>query len=496
MELINICIYDIGGNPINLDIPIKGYNMNNITYLNIIKKLITNKINYKYFILFADEEQIINTIDSTFKIKMIQNKDIILNNIDFNEKTIFQIIYILYENENDVKFLDYLINSYFISYYFEDSEGITIFEHLIQLYMNCSYTIKNNIEIIKSLILTNCSHVISYINHNNDKNLILLALNNYSNTTISNNILSYGDILQHVSTELSNDIDIVQKSVNIFPLSLQYASIDLRNDFELCKMAVINNGMALEYVSYNLRDNYELVMIAVQTSLNFNKNLDLNDIDIHIISPLQFSSLRLKDDKNIVMESIISLANVMNCTNNKEWCEDSPLLFASDRLKDDSDFIDIVLNIHPQSIKYISNRLKYKKNRDSTFIINSIDKFPNIYKHVYNKLLYNRIFFINYTSKNADILEFAPFIFKNDFYIVFNIVRSNGLMLKHATAKLQNNIDIVKEAFINNPLSICYASTILKKNNIFITEIQNIFFCNKFSLYKYNIWDEIIICLQ
>jgi hypothetical protein len=167
--------------------------------------------------------------------------------------------------------------------------------------------------------------------------------------------------------EHNKDKEIYLSIIKFHPDILEYADKLLQNDFELMSMAVEEWGVsALKYASENLKDDRYIVNLAINYKQVSSKGGFV----------LEFVSETLRDDIEIVDKVMTWCLDPdsseefkyasENIKNNKEFIIDqlefftdhfdNPvfLQYISSELKNDTEFIKELIEINPNSIKYVS----------------------------------------------------------------------------------------------------------------------------------------------
>lgn len=169
-------------------------------------------------------------------------------------------------------------------------------EYLHDVFKNASEQLKNNRELVLSLVKLN-GRTLKYASNilKNDKEIVWKALKNdlnafkYISDDLKNDkkivlfvIKQAGVLYQYVSETLKNDREIALLSMKTYGLSLQYASETFKNDYEIVLTAVSQFGYALVYASDELKNNKSIVLAAIS-----NEPFALNDASDRIKMELQ-----------------------------------------------------------------------------------------------------------------------------------------------------------------------------------------------------------------
>jgi len=127
------------------------------------------------------------------------------------------------------------------------------------------------------------------INLRSDKEIVMLS------------VMDNGKNLRQASIELKNDKEIVLVAVKSYGEVLEYASDELRNDPDIVLAAVSQNGAALKFASEELKNNREIALKSVRNKHAYILNSAL--------PALAYIGNNLKDDKEIILESLVHVLN-------------------------------------------------------------------------------------------------------------------------------------------------------------------------------------------
>lgn len=112
------------------------------------------------------------------------------------------------------------------------------------------------------------------------------------------------------------------------------ANDELKNDYSFIKEALSIDGQLLEYVDAKYQDDINLVKIAVKT----------RKIKIAFNTALQYASLRLRDNKEVVLEAVKT--------------NGFALQYASLRLRDDLEVVLAAVDNYGQALQWASEKLR------------------------------------------------------------------------------------------------------------------------------------------
>jgi hypothetical protein len=190
-------------------------------------------------------------------------------------------------------------------------------EYLHEVFKNASEQLKNNRELVLSLVKLN-GRTLKYASNilKNDKEIVWEALKNDLNA------------FKYISDDLKNDRKIVLFVIKEAGVLYQYVSENLRNDREIALLSMKTHGLSLEFVSKTFKNDYEIVLTAVK----------------HFSSALHYASDEMKNNKSIVLAAVKS--------------EPFALVYASDELKNDFDIVFVAVTEKGNSLTYASDELK------------------------------------------------------------------------------------------------------------------------------------------
>ena len=183
----------------------------------------------------------------------------------------------------------------------------------------------------------------------------------------------------------------------------------------------------LEFAPEELSADFEVVFNAVK---NFSACYSSSDI------PLQFASLKLRDDSTIVTTAIA------RCN--------SSFKFASERLKLSRSFVETAIAIDPMVLEYVDS--VFKNNKEIVLLATSfkyrylMDNIP--FEFASDSLKKNREFVLQIVKIDGEALQFADETFKNDKEIALAAIAENKNAFDFISKQLQRDKDIL-EAYNN-----------------------------------------------
>ena len=337
----------------------------------------------------------------------------------FDTNIISEYYYILVNNN------DYIYTNLYDIYEIKFNKNIILDDlNIIFLPYN-----KNNVEYIKKqsdIFYSDIIQIPLVDNFNfpddklkNDKLFILMAVN-HSNK-----------IYDKISDELKYDKQIIYNAALYDYECLQYIPYEYKNDKEFMIFYIKLRGSNIKYASDELKNNKELINIAIN-----------ND----------FSS-------RYVLE------------------------YLNDSYKDDEEFIKLILNKFPECFKFISNRLKNKKeiallsvkkyslnivyvsdnlSLDYDIVYAAINDDPTLYHYIHKSFFNDKKFILlclknNINTNGYDEENYEYFLrdlndeFKDDKEIVIACIKKSCKNIIYCSNRLKYNKEVILTA-INN----CY----------------------------------------
>jgi hypothetical protein len=150
------------------------------------------------------------------------------------------------------------------------------------------------------------------------------------------------DILEYADKLLQNDFELMSMAVEEWGASaLKYASENLQNDRYIVNLAInytqvsSKGGFVLEFVSETLRDDVEIVGKVMTWCLDPDSSEEF-----------KYASENIKNNKEFIIDQLEFFSENF----------DNPvfLQYISSELKNDTEFINELIEINPNSIKYVS----------------------------------------------------------------------------------------------------------------------------------------------
>lgn len=247
-----------------------------------------------------------------------------------------------------------------------------------------------------------------------------------------------GHALQHVSTSLQNEKQLVLMAVKQNGFALVHASKSLQNDREVVMAAVQEKGCSLIHASKALQNDKEIVSEAVKKShgvalIHASKTLK-SDKDFVLTAmtsgyALRYVSESLKNDKEIVLAAV------------KRNCE--AYQFASHTLKTD---IDVILEATSGASK-LSAEVFQRMNRilDQEFIIETLQN--EAYKQGRNILCFALSIGLPWKYGMKKIVQNNP----NDYRSLDEKTGLFPVMLAAASYHAASNLDMIYEVLLSCP---------------------------------------------
>ena len=254
-----------------------------------------------------------------------------------------------------------------------------------------------------------------------------------------------GEAIKHASARLRGDKEIILAAAtgeygkwNSYTV-LSFASTELQDDRDVVLHCVKNDGYAIEHASARLRADKEIILAAARglnsatvLKLASTELQDDREVVLHCVKndgkAIKHASARLRGDKEIILAW-------------KWWRSDNLLSFASTELQDDR---EVVLHCVKNdgchdgyAIKHASARLR----GDKEIILAAARK-----------------------GYSATVLSFASTELQDDREVVLHCVENDGDAIKHASARLRGDKEIILAAARkwNSDTVLSFASTELQ----------------------------------
>ncbi len=165
--------------------------------------------------------------------------------------------------------------------------------------------------------------------------------------------------------ENKSDKEIFQISITFHPGILAFADENITDDIEFMTIAVEEWGInALKYSSERIKDNREIVNEAINYSSNYGSGCVLeyvsdnlrNDIEIvefamnccldpDTFEELQYASYEIRSNRNFIINQLDIFT--------EKFENPAFLKYISDELKQDAEFVKKLVEINPNSEKYL-----------------------------------------------------------------------------------------------------------------------------------------------
>jgi len=248
----------------------------------------------------------------------------------------------------------------------------------------------------------------------------------------------YGEIKKsNKSKDKSTLINIIINDNN------KYCDLDeeLKNDIEFNK-DLIKKSYSLGYFNFfndNIRNSEEIIDLALSKS---------GDV-------LEFLPIEYKSNKEIVMNALNKSPDAIK--------------FVSDELKKDKDIAQVICK-SPNALKYMDKSIF----EDKEFIKKIITINPSVLNILDDKYKDDKeivLLFIKYLGHYGEPLRCVSVRLQDDIDVVKKAVINNGISLRNASSRLQDNKEIVMEAIRSDGNSLRYASDRLKRDKDIIDYI-------------------------
>ena len=343
-----------------------------------------------------------------------------------------------------------------------------------------------------------------------DKEIILAAARGLNSTTVLklastelqddrdvvlHCVKNDGKAIKHASARLRGDKEIILawkwwRSDNL----LSFASTELQDDREVVLHCVKNDGChdgyAIKHASARLRGDKEIILAAARkgnsaTVLSFASTelQDDREVVLHCVEndgdAIKHASARLRGDKEIILAAA------------RKWNSDTVLSFASTELQDDREVVLHCVKNGRDAIKHASARLRGDKEiilaaagsvsdtvldlasaelQDDREVVlhcvkNAMNK-GNAIKHASARLRGDKEIILAAAEKwqSATVLNLASSELQDDREVVLHCVKNNGDAIKHASARLRGDKEIILAAARerNSDTVLSFASTELQ----------------------------------
>ena len=266
-----------------------------------------------------------------------------------------------------------------------------------------------------------------------------------------------------------------------------------RDDRDIMLQCVRDNVDNLKYVSSELKDNKEFILNILKNNNVFvisgGEEVDGEPIAFHSVIILNNVSERLRNDKDIVSESIKSdsrnikfmadeLKNnkdfILEITNNSkgEWfienyirhvfsTEEKPsLAYLPKKFQDNKEIVLSMIEKDVDNLKFVSDRLK----NDNDFIVKALKINTSSENFLKENLINNKDKNVLLARSYVSFFELGEEQ-KNDKDLALKVLSNNGHQLKYYTSEeIKSDKNIVLNAIKNNPIAFKWASNKLKND--------------------------------
>jgi hypothetical protein len=307
---------------------------------------------------------------------------------------------------------------------------------------SASDKLKNDITAVKELLEIN-GQIFQYVADDlkTNRDLCLLAIS------------KCGDQYEFVKNKDKDDRNFIIESVTLSGFSLKYMDEKYRNDFEIAKIAINQSGYSFEFISERLRNNRELLIDSVKQLKSGYK--------------LQYASLNLKSDKNLILE-------LLDYVNESKWM----LLHASDNIKTNKEVVLKAVRIEGSTLEFAA--LELQSSRDVVY--EAVLQNYNSLRYAAAEIL-DDIEFLNkiielpkrkFESIGYDILTYGSESVKKNREMILKIVRLDGHDFLSVIDEFRSDEQIICSAIISNGISGRIAKHIIPNENSFLKYIIKI----------------------
>jgi len=233
-----------------------------------------------------------------------------------------------------------------------------------------------------------------------------------------------------------------------------------------------------ETIINSLRDciqkhyKYYYVIINDEKIIYYNLHIEKISIDIKNIDYIRI--IIIDDELGKIIDELLKRKSYSIKLNNL----DKTML---EHILNNKDILILILKFDFRILELVSETIindeefikKLVKQNGAIYIYDKIQKYYKNNKTILLEALKSKLHMYpryseryNYCilPKYIDILEYCDINMKNDFDIVLEAVKNNGLSLQFASIELQNNYTIVLEAIKQNSFALQFASIELQNN--------------------------------
>ena len=217
--------------------------------------------------------------------------------------------------------------------------------------------------------------------------------------------------LEDASSELQDDRDVVLHCVRRCPKAIKHASARLRGDKEIILAAARKWSKALKFASAELQDDWDFVLRCVKLKPD---PLPLNP------EAIEYASSRLRGDKEIILAAASKWKG-------SGWGSATVLKFASTELQDDREVVLHCVKNGGNAIEHASARLRGDKE---IILAAATAKGTTEY----------------WKRNSATVLYLASAELQDDRDVVLHCVKNGGDAINHASARLRGDKEIILAA--------------------------------------------------
>lgn len=220
---------------------------------------------------------------------------------------------------------------------------------------------------------------------------------------------------------LKDDEDVVKKSLYDSGLFVEFASERLKNNLDIALMAVQKDGLALAFLSPSMQSNFQVVSTALSQDGR----------------ALAFASEELRNNEEIVLKAL------KNCPHSFKY--------AGKKIKEEKKFVLMTLESEGK-LDFVGIDPKWFK--DPIFMFEGV-KISSKLLSKFDKEFLTYDMALAFVKRDGVLLEYLE-DYQEDFQLVKEAVSQNGMALKFASKKLQNNLEIALIAMARDKESVRY----------------------------------------
>ncbi|KAG2382573.1 hypothetical protein C9374_005153 [Naegleria lovaniensis] len=225
-------------------------------------------------------------------------------------------------------------------------------------------------------------------------------------------------LLEGLSEELRNDEDVATLCADIRSgLSLHYFSPHIRSNLHVMSHAIANDPFSVQFIPENseLRNNFEFMMRVVSLSGQL----------------LCYASKELQDHAELVFQACKSCSNALE--------------FASLRLRNDFNLVLKVVQLECNTFNSVLAFASKELQNNKEIVLNAIQRNPRAYLEASEKLQADEQVAMETVSQNGIFLYFMPESIRNNLEVVLRAVENDPWSYAFVTSdSIRNHEQVIK----------------------------------------------------